>query len=278
MSRLNPGENNFLPNPCSKFLNFKNIYTKEIVKIKGKEKEIKVFDSCGFEWGEKDADDKWVSHEVRLPIKFAILDKDWVNFKGYCDADKTMYWSNEVKTATDVINIRNKDKTVYSFTLNELWGKTPGSKVKDEAKSKAVKAKLTALGVKQHSSIYIALVNERGEFEMANLQLKGANLSGSKDVSPSGWWNVQKDFSKFNKIYTHFLEINNFIVESGELGEYGILNYELGDVISAEDTEVINDLARQLETYHVEYSKKAEVSTPEPVTAMEHSDLPFDEE
>lgn len=263
MSRLSPGENNFTPNPSTKFLTFKNYTTKEILQVKGKPKEIKLFDGCGFEWSKKNENDEWENFKLPLPIEFVMIDKDWINFKGWNQDTSTMYWSNEVKNSSDTINIRDKDSVIYSFTLNDMWGVVPGIKVRDEAKKKEIKAKLLSLGVKQHSSLYIAMKNDKDEYELMNIQLKGSNLSGSKTVTPSGWWNVQKEFNKGNKIYSHFIQINDYITEEGEMGEYGILNYTLGELIPSDDLPIIDALAETLENYHAEYAKRDIKDLPE---------------
>lgn len=286
-SRLEqPTGGELLSNPAKKFLQFKNYYTKESITVKGKKKEVKVFDKCGFTWAEK-IDEEWVNHEVDLPLEFAIINGDWVSFKGWNEEEKTMYYSNEVKDAKSVISIRNKEGIVYEFTLNDMWGKVEGSKVKDEAKSKLVKSKLKALNVKQHSSIYVGMKNDEGNYELVNFQLKGANLSGSKneDHKPSGWWNVSKALKAAKKIYTYNIQMNDWITEDGELGEYGVVNWTLGDPLTSEQNEELEVLYNDLLKYHEYYTSKntaapvAEaVSEPvaEPVAATEEDDeLPF---
>jgi len=283
MSRLEQNTGGeLLSNPAKRFLEFKNYYTKEqITTGKGKKTEVKVFDKCGFTWSEK-VGEEWIQHQVDLPLEFAIINGDWINFKGWNEEDKTKYYSNEVKDATSVISIRNKEGIVYEFTLNDMWGRVPGSKVKDEAKSKLVKAKLKALGVKQHSSIYVGIKNREGDFELQNFQLKGANLSGSKepDNQPSGWWNIQKALKASKKIYTHYIQMNDWITESGELGEYGIVNFTVGDALTAEDNEQLEVLYEDLVKYHEYYTSKNEVApvaeaVAETVTETAEDELPF---
>jgi hypothetical protein len=250
-------------NPTSRFFQFKNYFTMEEITVKGKTKEVKVFDKAGFIWSTKNEDDGYDTHDFDLPIEFALLNGDWVNFKGWNADEKVFYKSTEVKDADSVISVSNKDGIVYEFTLNQMWGKVKGSSVKDEEGSKAVKAKLKQLGVKQHSSVYAAIRKDDG-FELVNFQLKGANLSGSreKENQPSGWWNVSKEFKKSKKIYTHWIQMNDWITESGELGEYGVVNFTLGDKIDAEDNEKIEVLFEELEAYHKYYLNKGKEAEP----------------
>jgi len=267
MSRLEQGQGDLVRNPAKRFLEFKNVFNKEEVIIKGKPKEIKVFEKAAFTYAEKEGEE-WINHIVDLPLEFALLNGDWVNFKGWSETDKCKYYSNEVKNADEVISIRNKEGIVYEFTLNQMWGKVAGSKVKDEAKSKEVKAALKGLGVKQHSSLYVAMKNEdSGEFEMINIQIKGANLSGVKDSeTPSGWWNFSKKFKPGNVIYKKYIQLNDWVVEDGELGEYGVLNWSFGSLISEEEEEQIEVLFKELESYHIYYldrSKEVVKAVPE---------------
>lgn len=264
MSRLEQStQGDLIRNPAARFLEFKNMYTKEEVVLKGKKKEIKVFEKCGFNYSEK-VGEEWVQHFVDLPLEFAVLNGDWVNFKGWNETEKCKYWSNEVKNADDTISIRNKEGIVYEFTLNDKWGKVAGSKVKDELLSKKVNAALKGLNVKQHSSIYIGLKNEDdGSFELVNLQLKGANLSGVREnedkSKPSGWWNFSKKYKQGNALYSKFVQVNDYTVEDGELGEYGVLNWEMGSKIGDEDNEKLEELFNQLEEYHKFYLNKPKV-------------------
>lgn len=251
------GEGVFMSNPSKKFLTFKNNYTKETVTVKGKKSEVVIFDNCTFQWSEKIGED-YVTHDIELPIEFAILNGDWVNFKGWDKTTESYYYSNEVKTPDAPIHIRNKDKVVYTFTLNDMWGVIPGSKIKNEAKAREVKAKLKELNVRQNASIYIAMKNEEGVYEINNIQLKGSNLSGLKDKTIlSGWWNVSRKLKNSKKIYTHFIEINDFFTESGELGEYGIPNITLGEKIDEDTLEILETLFQELTEYHKIYEKTA---------------------
>ena len=260
MSRLEQSSGTeLLRNPSSKFLEFKNVYGKEEVTIKGKKKEVKVFEECKFVYAVKEGEE-WVQHDVKLPLEFAVINGDWVNFKGWNETEKCKYYSNEVKGPDDIISLRNKDGVVFEFTLNEMWGRTTGSKVKDEVASKKVKSILKGYGVKQHSSIYIGVRSrEDDSFDLMNLQIRGANLSGIKEPEknvPSGWWNVSRKYKQNNLLYTNFMQINDWTVEDGELGEYAVLNWTIGDKIDAEDNERLDLLFDNLAAYHKYYLNK----------------------
>lgn len=248
-----------IPNPAKKFLEVKNNYTvEEITTGKGKKTQVKAFDSVSLAYSEKNSSDEWEQKTLELPVEFAILNGDWVNFKGWNETEKCKYWSNEVKDSDALITVRNKEGVVYEFTLNQMWGRTTGSKIKDEKGSKEVKAKLKELNVKQHSSVYIVL---RDTNEIINLQLKGANLSGSKnpDNQPSGWWNISKKFKPMNNLYKYWFQINDWVEEEGEMGNYGILNFTQGELINKEDGIELDSLFDELTAYHEYYSSKPEL-------------------
>jgi len=261
-----------IPNPAKKFLVAKNNYTvEEIVTGKGKKTEVKVFDSVSLQYSVKEGEE-YINHDIALPVEFAILNGDWVNFKGWNDSDKCGYWSNEVKDANSNIVIRNKEGIVFEFTLNQMWEKVKGTKNPTE-KAKEVRARLKELNVKQHSSIYIVF---RDTNEIVNLQLKGSNLSGSKDPEhqPSGWWNISKKYKPGNNLYKYWFQINDFLEQEGEMGNYGILNFTQGELINAEDSVVLDQLFDELTAYHKFYTDKpALVAEPEVEATAEAEDI-----
>lgn len=245
-------------NPCKKFLTVKNTYITE--KFKGK--DVKVLDGCNFEYSLKNTNGEYDKFTMDLPLEFAIINCKFVNFKGWDETEKVMNYSNEVQNMDDLITIRNKEGVLYEFTLNDFWGNVKGSKVKDELKKKEVQAKLKSLNVKQHSSIYIAVKDPKTkEFELMNLQIKGANLSGSKDPAnaPSGWWNFVKHPAVSKKLYTNYIQTNDFIEEKGEMGYYSILNFQVGGPIDKEDSLELENIYEELKAYHEFYAKKPEV-------------------
>lgn len=248
-----------IPNPAKRFLEPKNNYSvEEIVTGKGKKTEVNVFDSVSLGYSEKNGEE-WEKKTIDLPIEFAILNGDWTNFKGWNKTDNCMYFSNEVKDSTSTITIRNKEGIVFEFTLKEMWEKVPGTKNKTE-NAKSIAARLKELNVKQHSSIYIVL---RDTDEIINLQLKGANLSGSKDVAnqPSGWWNVSKKFKPNNNLYKYWFQINDWLEETTDIGTFGILNFTQGELISKEDGVQLDVLFDELEAYHTYYKSKPELAS-----------------
>jgi hypothetical protein len=255
-----------IPNPAKRFLEPKNNYTVEtITTAKGKKTEVKAFDSVSLGYSEKNGEE-WEQKTLDLPIEFAILNGDWVNFKGWNDTDKCKYWSNEVKDNTSTITIRNKEGIVFEFTLKEMWEKVPGTKNKTE-NAKNIAARLKELNVKQHSSIYIVL---RGTDEIINLQLKGSNLSGSKDPEnqPSGWWNVSKKFKPNNNLYKYWFQINDWLEETTDIGTFGILNFTQGELISKEDGVSLDALFDELAAYHEFYTNKPELVKEESEVAI----------
>lgn len=279
MSRLDPnaGKAEFVSNPCGRFYEMKNKYTVENVVTKaGKKKEVKVFDKVALEWTERveneDGDVEYVRHERELPIEFAFIDPDWVHFKGWNKDTSTFYRSNEVNSPKLPITIRSKDGDVLTFKQEDSWQKVKGTKnLTDDAME--IKQEIKGLQVKQYSSIYIALKNADGSIELANLQLKGANLTGRRIIAkdfdseadfkaafkenkenPVGWWNYSKTIA--NSMYDYWFQINDWVTESGELGEYGILRMVKADKIGKEENEELTAMAKVLKEYHIWYLNK----------------------
>lgn len=278
----------FLDSPVKKYLEVKNHKDEIEVEVKGKKKMTSVFDRLSFQWSEK-VDDEYQRHLVELPVEFAIIDSDWKHYKVWDKENNCFIQTNEVSKNDEIIKVRRRGDILFEFTMNELWEKE-ADKQTPTKRSLEVKAKLKELDLKQYSSIYAAMKNEEGVFELINFQLKGSQLSGLKDEPITGYWNINKvltnklPFKEKNewmqnayvqqalgKKYTNFHQFNDWLIGELDGKEYGVLNWTLGGEISADEAEEIKQLALELDAYHKEYRKKGT-----PITTTES--VPFEED
>jgi len=133
-------------NPCLKFIEFK-----------GEEGIWRYFDKTLGEKGENVA--------VKTPFYFVVLD-ELVTIKGYSESLNSGLYANEVH------NIIKEKLHVRSFKGNwEMIGLY--SDIKDKVKNQ---------GGKFTKSVYAMLLDEDGNHEMVNFQLKGASFSAWFDL------------------------------------------------------------------------------------------------
>ena len=93
---------------------------------------------------------------VDLPFTFLVLDR-LHTVGGYCDAERSGFWGNEVRDITnDPITVRTKAGVVATGAWKQLPAVT---------------------GLKYAQSIYIAFKDERGELVIGNLKASGAFVS-----------------------------------------------------------------------------------------------------
>lgn len=290
MSRLEQiASGELLHNPAKRFLEPKNNYTVKTIKNDdGEDEEVKVFKDMSFVYSKKNESDEYENFNVELPIEFAVLNPQFISFKGWNETESVRYWSNEIDSFNDndLISIRNKEGIVFEFTLAQKNEKVPGTKNSTDA-AKEIQGKLKQLGVKQYSSIYAAVKTDDGEFETINFQIKGSSLSGEMEPKRKafkgtdaafekeikrirenqvGFWafNKKHGTNKFKyptsgKMITNYVQINDFIKVKGEIGTYGILNFTIGDVISKEDNEKLDVLHAELTAYLKYYTTKPEL-------------------
>ena len=176
---------------------------------------------------------------LKLPFTFAILNQDLVAFKGYDEKNKRGIWSNEVRDKDHVVNVRAKDEKLLSFKLSEY---------------KLNKDRITGLGGKYTKSVYCAVKDANGIFEICNLQLSGSSLTGAIDMDnpdPSekedGWFG----FTKVNKssLYTNFISVDTFKVKKKGQSKFTIPVYKVGAEIDADTSDTLNSLDKQLTEY-----------------------------
>jgi hypothetical protein len=118
-------------------------------------------ESACFKYYDKEKEEKV---EVPLPFTFMVLDQ-LSTVKGWNDASESGIFSNEVRNLKkEVINVRAfKGGNIASGLYAEI---------KDRVKAE---------GGKFTSSVYIAVKNEDGKLEIANLQLSGAAVNAWMD-------------------------------------------------------------------------------------------------
>lgn len=141
-------------NPSTRFFQWRGGAEGE----KGKETGGKVT------WWEKEAEE---TREMPLPFTFIVLD-ELNTISGFSDADKSSYWSNEVRNLlTD------------EFTVRTSAGIKARGKYADlgDVKSR---------GAKYAKSVYIAYKDETGELAIGNIKIMGAALTA--------WIEFQKKF------------------------------------------------------------------------------------
>lgn len=234
-------------NPCKRYIQWSTL--KKIIVVDGE--EIEKLDGGAFSYYNKETKEKL---HVKLPFKFAVLDKDLVTFRGYNDTTKMGCWSGEYRTGlksnpNQIVSIRNKEKELLSFKIGDY-------KINKDA-VKGVSAKFT-------QSVYIA-VEVEGEWEIWNIGLSGGAFNGSpedfnkptEEEKKAGWMN----FTKNNRAYltSNFIEVNSYLVRKKGSNKFVIPEWELGKEINAEDTAKLNALDTELQEYLSYYFDKPSV-------------------
>jgi len=224
--------------PCKKFLQWKTI-TDDNGVIKG----------GNFVYYDK-AKEKNV--EVPIPFEFALLNDDCITFKGYDDKKKQGVWSNEVDgNKGGIVTLRNKSGELHKF---------------DSKNWKMEKDKVEGMGAKYTKSVYIAVKNVVNEWEIWNLQLSGASLTGAVDLeSPKeeekthGWFN----FTKMNKtkLFSNMLCVDTFVIKKKGVNRFTVPMYSLGQVVTTEDNTILAKLTDELDEY-LEYYLKGTIAPP----------------
>lgn len=196
MSRSNNTE---LVNPSKRFY--------EWVGSKGC---LKFFDKTKGEKGE--------NVEVALPFTFLVLDR-LSTIKGFSDADKSGFWSNEVRDLkTEQLTVRTK-KGVAAVGLYSTL------------------APVLNKGAQYCQSVYIAVKGADGKLELANIQFTGSSI---------GPW---IDITKGKDIYKYAVTINAKIPAKKGTNDYFIP----GIVLNPNVTEATNKEAIELDKMLQEY-------------------------
>lgn len=261
MSRLD--RNSLKENPCVKFLKWKTI--KEEIEVDGE--KLEKIKGGFFTWYDKENEKDVI---INMPFKFAMINSDLVNFKGFDENKGLGVWSNEVSDPEHIVNIRNKEGKLLSFPLGDY------KKNKDTIKG---------LGAKYGKSVYIAVEEDNG-FELWNLQLSGSSLSGalSETVDPEekndGWFNFTRNNK--NKLYSHFLQVVESKNKKKGTTKFSVPVFGVAEEIDEKTGKQLDDLDAQLKEYLDYYFAKTEAPAnkeeEQGEEVAEYNDsLPFDE-
>jgi hypothetical protein len=135
-------------------------------------------DKGKFKYFDKERGEKGEEVFINLPFRFLVLD-NLSTITGYCDADESGFWSNEVR------NTKKEPLTVR--TKKGIWIEGYYSHFKDS---------LGNAGGDFCQSIYIAFNDENNNLCIGNIKLRGA--------ANSAWI----DFRKKNKVFEGAVVVN----------------------------------------------------------------------
>lgn len=184
--------------PCSKFLSWNS-------------------ENGEFEWYNKETKEKVA---VNLPFDFAVLD-ELTTAKGYSEKDSSGIWANEIKDLkTQVLTVRTSKGVIVEGLYNDI------------------KAEIDSAGGGYTRSLYIGVKNEDGEWEIQNIQLKGAAFSG--------WLDFTKEAKQ--KIYTELVSCHSFSNEKKGKVTYTCPQFKL-KALDSSDNEALKELDRELQAY-----------------------------
>ncbi len=182
------------------------------------------------EWNSENGEFQWYNKEtkekiaVNLPFEFAVLD-ELTNIKGYYEKQSQGCWSNEIKDLkTQPLTVRTKNGVLLEGLYAEI------------------KDNLDTYGCSYTRSLYIGVKNEEGEWEIQNLQLKGAAFSG--------WLEFTKEAKQ--KVYTQSVICHNFRNEKKGKVTFTVPEFKLSS-IDASDNDALKDLDRELQDYFKYY-------------------------
>lgn len=199
---------------------------------------------------------------IPLPVRFYVLD-ELTTIKGFSDKTQGGIWSNEVKDISkQPLKVMSKGKDGKMSTIAEgLYGteKNPG-----------IKETIVANGGKYTRSLYVAMLNENDEYEIANFQLKGAAFSGWLDFV-----NANK-----NAVMADEIICDDFKKEKKGATKYTIPVFS-SEPASEEGNEAAIKLDVELQEHLREYFKRSQTATEyvedtvaEPLVD-ENEDFPF---
>lgn len=146
MSRSNPTAKN----PAVRFFQWSG--GAELVEKNG---DKEVYAGGKITWYDKEAQER---KEQPMPLTFLVLD-ELTTIGGFSDADKSSYWSNEVRDLkNDILVVRTSAGIKARGTYAQL----------EDVKSK---------GAKFAQSVYIAFKDDSGELVIGNFKIMGAALT-----------------------------------------------------------------------------------------------------
>lgn len=106
---------------------------------------------------DKSKGEKGENVEIKLPFSFLVLDI-LHTVRGFSDADKSGYWSNEIRDLkTNTLTVRNKKGVAATGLYKDL-------------------APILNKGAAYAQSVYIAVKNAAGELEICNIRFEGSAI------------------------------------------------------------------------------------------------------
>ena len=210
--------------------------------------------------------------EAKLPFTFALLDDSCMTIKGYNEKTGQGVYSNEVNHPDHELVIKSNKETLLKFKRSDY---------------KANKDKIEGFGGKYHQSVYGAMLNEKGEYELINLQIKGAALTGAcpederdweEDDKNAGWMNFKKFFK--TKLYSNMITIKDYKLRKKGKTRFTTPLFEVGSEISKEQSKIFDNMDIALKgwfKYYFNLGKVDNVATGTPVNAYAE-ELPFDKD
>lgn len=158
---------------------------------------------------------------VPTPLEFIVLDQ-LATIKGWCDADESGYWSNEVRSAgRDEVTVR----TSKGIKETGIW--------------RDIKASPNLAGAKYNTSLYIAH-KYKSELAISNLCLSGAAL------------NAWIEFSQKHNIRKAKVVLSGWEDAKKGAVKYKVPVFEVADLTEEEKSQAI-ELDKELQAYFDEY-------------------------
>jgi hypothetical protein len=194
-----------------------------------------------FEWSGEEGLVKYYDKEKKeqiklgLPFQFLVLDA-LSTISGYSDADKSGYWSNEIRDLkTELFVVRTKKGKQFEGTYAQL----PSAGL---------------VGVKYAQSVYIAFKDENGISQIGNIKMMGSSL---------GAW---IDFRKKAKIFDLAITITGSVKAKKGSTVYFVPTFETSEP-SSNDNSIAVDLDKELQIYLKAYFAKNKESHTEEMVA-----------
>jgi len=276
-SRKNQEDFDKILSPVSKFLTWKNVQTTKVIDGE----EYKKITGGEFGWSKKNENEEWENHSIPLPFEFAVLNSDCYSWK-VKDKKKSdkFITTNEVNEYTKNIVARKWDNgvtEVLKFTKEDY---------KNDKTKEDIKNKLKSLGVDYHQNVYISPKTKEGYTEIYCISLAGGALNGGhgkkkKNEIPEedkfdGWFGFMTKL-KVNKsqklLLSNTVKVENFKPKiSGDV-KFMIPVYEIGEAISKEESQQLQDLFTKLDEYQKYDAERWNNQTVEQFSTVEENDL-----
>lgn len=276
MSRL--GDGDLVDNPVKHYISWKNIQTTKVIDGE----EYKKITGGEFRYSTKNAEGEYENTSISMPFEFAILDKDTFSYKGNDKANNNRYiWTKEIsKYTTGNQELRCKEGVLYNFDIADLRGKETKDKIKGKIRE-------VSKDIDYTQSIYIAVLVD-GQYEIWNMQLNGAALSGGngdvkkKKPAPEdvndGWFGFLKTVR--GKELRHTIVVNDF--KPKKIGDVSFMIpvFELGEPLEKDTLDSLDTQWQEVQTFlkaQAKYNEsKAEAKPELATTAVETEKDPWD--